>query len=183
MLEDFPRGVTTRNLNEHRTPLAAWARPEDVAAAPALQYDPSKFFLGKIGDTAIGVADDRHIVTIAGSRSGKGVSAIVPNLIMYQGSVLAIDPKAELASITARRRAEGLNQRVFVLDPFNRSAPWVEPYKASYNPLSILKPDSPTLVEDAGLISDALVIPGGRDPHWNDSARNFLEGLILHVAT
>lgn len=183
VLEDFPRGVTTRNLNEHRTPLAAWARPEDVAAAPALQYDPSKFFLGKIGDTAIGVADDRHIVTIAGSRSGKGVSAIVPNLIMYQGSVLAIDPKAELASITARRRAEGLNQRVFVLDPFNRSAPWVEPYKASYNPLSILKPDSPTLVEDAGLISDALVIPGGRDPHWNDSARNFLEGLILHVAT
>jgi len=183
LLDDFPRGVTTRNLNEHRTPLAAWARPEDIAVAPALNYDPTKIFLGKIDGTAIGLADDRHMMTVAGSRAGKGVSAIVPNLIMYQGSVLAIDPKAELASITARRRAEGLGQRVCVLDPFNRAAPWVEPYRASYNPLSILKTDSPTLVEDAGLISDALVVAGGNDPHWDDSARNFIEGLILHVAT
>jgi type IV secretion system protein VirD4 len=183
LLDDFPRGVTTRNLNEHRTPLAAWARPEDIAAAPALNYDPTKIFLGNIDGTAIGLADDRHMMTVAGSRAGKGVSAIVPNLIMYEGSVLAIDPKAELASITARRRADGLGQRVRVLDPFNRAAPWVEPYKASYNPLSILKTDSPTLVEDAGLISDALVVAGGRDPHWDDSARNFIEGLILHVAT
>jgi type IV secretion system protein VirD4 len=59
----------------------------------------------------------------------------------------------------------------------------VAPYKASYNPLSILRPDSPTLVEDAGLIADALVIAGGTDPHWDDSARNFIEGAILHVAT
>lgn len=183
LLDDFPRGVTTRNLSEHRTPLAAWARPDEIAAADALKYDPGKIFLGKINGTAIGVADDRHIVTVAGSRSGKGVSAIVPNLIMYEGSVLAIDPKAELASITARRRAVDLRQRVYVLDPFDRAAAWVEPYKASYNPLSILKADSPTIVEDAGLIADALVVPGGRDPHWNDKARNFIEGLILHVAT
>ena len=66
---------------------------------------------------------------------------------------------------------------------FDRAAPWVEPYKASYNPLSILKPDSPTLVEDSGLISDALVIAGGNDPHWDDSARNLIEGIVLHVAT
>ena len=183
LLDDFPRGVTTRNLSEHRTPLAAWMRPDAIASTPALAYDPSKILLGKVGGTAIGIEDDRHMLTIAGSRAGKGVSAIVPNLILYQGSVLAIDPKAELASITARRRAEGLGQEVFVLDPFGRAAPWVEPYKASYNPLSILKAGSPTLVEDSGLIADALVIAGGTDPHWDDSARNFIEGVILHVAT
>jgi len=187
LFDDFPRGVTTRNLNEHHTPLAAWTRPEDIAAAPPLRYDPTKIFLGKIGETLIGVADDRHMVTVAGSRAGKGVSAIVPNLIHYEGSVLAIDPKGELANITARRRAatapEGLGQQVYVLDPFNRCAPRVEPYKASYNPLSILKMDSPTLVEDAGLIADALVIAEGHDPHWDDSARNLIESLILHVAT
>lgn len=183
MLDDFPRGVTTRNLNEHRTPLAAWAKPEAIADAPALAYDPTKIFLGKANGTAVGIADDRHILTVAGSRAGKGVSAIVPNLILYQGSVLAIDPEGELASITARRRAEGLGQKVYVLDPFNRAAPWVAPYKASYNPLSILKADSPTLVEDSGLIADALVIASGNDPHWDDSARNLIEGIILHVAT
>lgn len=183
LLDDFPRGVTTRNLNEHRMPLAAWAKPEAVAGAATLAYDATKIFLGKVNGTMVGIADDRHIVTVAGSRAGKGVSAIVPNLILYEGSVLAIDPKAELASITARRRDEGLGQRVYVLDPFGRAAPWVEPYKASYNPLSILKPDSPTLIEDAGLISDALVIAEGNDPHWDDSARNLIEGIILHVAT
>jgi type IV secretion system protein VirD4 len=51
--------------------------------------------------------------------------------------------------------------------------------------MHILKPDSPTINEDAGLIADALVVPveGGKDPHWDESARNFIEGLILHVAT
>lgn len=183
LLDDFPRGVMSRSLDQHRTPIAAWARPEEIATAPSLAWDPTKILLGQVNGTAIGIGDDRHMVTVAGSRAGKGVSAIVPNLILYEGSVLAIDPKAELAAITARRRAEGLGQKVFVLDPFHRAPDWVAPYKASYNPLSILKPDSLTIVEDAGLIADALVIAGGTDPHWDDSARNFIEGLVLHVAT
>lgn len=183
LLDDFPRGVTTRNLNEHQTPLAAWMRPEAIESSDALRHDPRKILLGKVNRTLIGLADDRHIVTVAGSRAGKGVSAIVPNLILYQGSVLAIDPKAELASITARRRAKGLGQKVFVLDPFDRAAAWVAPFKASYNPLSILSKDSPTIVEDAGLIADALVIPSGGEAHWDDSARTLIEGVILHVAT
>jgi type IV secretion system protein VirD4 len=161
--------------------------PELITSADALSYDPdnpgSKILLGTIDGRMVGIDDNRHMMTVAGSRAGKGVSAILPNLIFYKGSVLVIDPKAELASITARRRAEDLGQQVYVLDPFNRAAPGVEPYKASYNPLSILYADSPTLVEDAGLISDALVIAGGNDPHWDDSARNLLEGIVLHVAT
>jgi type IV secretion system protein VirD4 len=161
--------------------------PDLITSSDSLSYDPdspgSKILLGAIGGRLVGIDDNRHMMTVAGSRTGKGVSAIIPNLIFYKGSVLVIDPKAELANITARRRAEGMGQQVYVLDPFNRAAPWVEEYKASYNPLSILKPDSPTLVEDAGLISDALVIAGGNDPHWDDSARNFIEGIVLHVAT
>ena len=45
--------------------------------------------------------------------------------------------------------------------------------------------DSDDLLADAGLIADALVIPspGSKDPHWDDSARNLIEGLVLHVAT
>jgi len=50
---------------------------------------------------------------------------------------------------------------------------------------SRLRADSPTIIEDATLIADALVVVTGqeKDPHWNESARNFIEGLILHVAT
>src|SRR5438876_497964 len=51
--------------------------------------------------------------------------------------------------------------------------------------LAVLIPDSPTIIEDAGLIADALVVRSGqeKDPHWDESAKNFIEGVILHVAT
>ena len=53
---------------------------------------------------------------MAGSRAGKSVT-LIDNLFFYHGSVLATDPKAELANITAARRA-ALGQKVYVLDPF-----------------------------------------------------------------
>ena len=45
----------------------------------------------------------------------------------------------------------------------------------------MMRPDS--AVEDAVLITDALVIPGSGDPHWDESARTIIEGVILEVAT
>lgn len=33
------------------------------------------------------------------------------------------------------------------------------------------------------MISDALVVSSGRDPHWDESAKNLIEGLMIHVAT
>ena len=193
ILEGFPRGLPGDDEIQE-TPDAKWTDPAVVAGDENWKYSPRKILLGMVGSRFIGMSDesgnpdDRHIVTLAGSRSGKGVSAIIPNLIAgYKGSVLVIDPKAEAASITARRRGapvpEGLGQTVYVLDPFGIARGKAADYRAGYNPLSILKPDSETLVEDAGLIGDALVIASGRDTHWDDSARNFIEGLILHVAT
>jgi len=184
LVSGFPRGVVSRDLDKQKVPMAAWANPQEILMSKALAWDSSKILIGAVGNNLIGVKDDRHICTIAGSRAGKGVSAIIPNLIHYRGSVLAIDPKGELAGITARRRAQGLGQNVFVLDPFDRTASWVKPYKKSFNPLSFLKLDNPTVVEDAGLIADALVISNPHaDPHWDDSSKSFIEGVILHVVT
>lgn len=138
-----------------------------------------------LGGIAVGLPDDRHLLTIAGSRSGKGRSAIVPNLITYPGSVLAIDPKGDLAALTADWRADILGQNVAVLDPFGVAGGVSQRHGGAFNPLTILREDSPSLIEDAGLIADALVMPapGTKDPHWDESARQFLEGVILHVAT
>jgi Type IV secretory pathway, VirD4 components len=123
--------------------------------------------------------DPRHMVTVAANGAGKGVSAIVPNLLAYEGSMLAIDPKGELAAITGRRR-EARGQNVYTLDPWGLSG---RPC-ASFNPLSILTDDNPDIVEDAALITDALVFEdGGSDPYWSLEARNLLQGLILHIAT
>lgn len=184
-MRDIPRGLRNRFLREQKIPQASWQLPENILASSAMDYDPNdpggKILIGALGDKLIGIEDNRHVLTVAGSRAGKSVT-IVSNLLFYQGSVLATDPKAELASITAKRRA-ALGQKVYVLDPFGYASEEVAPYRAAYNPLAVLSPDSPTIIEDAGLIADALVIAAGKDPHWDDSARNFIEGLILHVAT
>lgn len=200
ILDGFPRGCGQKRSVG---PSAGFANEQDILGAKKLPFDKEnadgKFFLGVIGAQVpngfavggklIGVLDDRHIVTVAGSRAGKGRAAIVPNLLTYPGSMLVIDPKGDLARLTAARRAR-MGQRVYVLDPFGVSGVSGQ-FPGTYNPLRLLQRDSPTLeesptlVEDAGLIADALVVtdPGVKDPHWDESARRFIETLALHVAT
>lgn len=150
------------------------------------KFEPTSdmVFLGAAGDQLIGARDDRHLMTIAGSRAGKGVSTVIPNLLAYPGSILVIDPKGENARKTKSARdgtkfaQTGLRQDVFVLDPFGRSG---HP-TSSFNPLDMIDPGSDEAVDDAALIADGLVIPlHGEGKHWSDSARNFLRGLILYV--
>ncbi len=182
---DIPRGLSSRYLKQQTAPQARWQSPEITMDRSALEYDPvdpgSKILIGAMDNKLIGIEDNRHILTVAGNRAGKSVT-VIGNLLCFKGSVLATDPKAELASITAARRA-ALGQKVFVLDPFKQASPSAAKYRASFNPMATLYMNSPTIVEDAAIIADALVIAGGKDPHWDESAKNFIEGLILHVAT
>ena len=135
----------------------------------------------------IGFDDDRHMVTASGARSGKGQSAIIPNLCLYPGSVVCLDPKGENASITAARRGqgdewcEGLGQEVYVLDPFG-VADVADELRASLNPLALLDPESPLVVDDAALLAEGLILPGSDDDgHWTETARNLVKGVVLHL--
>lgn len=186
-MRDIPRGVVSRYLKQQNVPQARWQVPENMLKSAALSYDPNdpgkKILIGALDKKLIGIEDNRHILTAAGSRSGKSVT-LIGNLLFYRGSILATDPKAELANITAKRRA-ALGQKVYVLDPFNYASDRLAKFRAGYNPLSVLNSGSPTIIEDASLIADALVVQAqsGSDPHWDESAKNFIEGLILQVAT
>lgn len=200
LLDDFPRGdpSPTRTDTSFTAPNARFREPDPSAGVFAFgKGGPSTaMFLGIVGGTVvnagtkdsyvmggspIGITDDRHICTIAGSRAGKGRAAIVPNILTYPGSVLAIDPKGELATMTARHRRDGLNQSVYVLDPFNVASGAAIDSRRRFNPLAAMSDE--TLIEDAALIADALVIVEGKDPHWDESAKGFIEGVILHVRT
>jgi Type IV secretory pathway, VirD4 components len=138
--------------------------------------------------TVIGSDDDRGLLTIAGSRSGKGRSAIIPNLITWGGSVVVIDPKGTNAAVTAARRGKGggrvtdfLGQEVHILDPFG-VVKGVQ--SAAFNPLSVVDLKSPTAREDLGLIADALIVrTGGQDSHWDESAHSIVLGMMAQVLT
>jgi type IV secretion system protein VirD4 len=154
-----------------------WAQPGDLGPEWNYAKDGTGLLLGRREGRLIGWSDDRHVVTVAGTRAGKGASLIIPNLLLYGGSVLAIDPKGELARITGRRRAE--LGKLVVLDPFGENGRFPSGH---YNPLDELDANGREVIDEAGAIAQALVIYSGQgDPHWTSAARGLLRGLILLV--
>ncbi|MBY0382317.1 MAG: type IV secretory system conjugative DNA transfer family protein [Xanthobacteraceae bacterium] len=156
-------------------------------------YKQGQVLLGVNDSRVVGLADEGHVLLCCGPRGGKGVSIIVPNLCLYPGSVVVIDPKGENAMVTARRRAggslycHGMGQKVRILDPMNEAGSNdddLADLKACYNPLDLIDPRRGESINDAGRIADALIVSeNSSDPFWDDAARSLLVGFILHVAS
>lgn len=123
---------------------------------------------------------DRHLLTIAPTRSGKGATAIIPNLLSYTGSALVIDPKGENAMITSEHRA-AMGQTIHVVDPWGITG---APTIARFNPLDWLVQGDVDITENAMLLADALIVPDNKgEAFWVEEAKALLQGLILYVAT
>jgi type IV secretion system protein VirD4 len=119
-----------------------------------------------------------HLLTMAPTRTGKGVGTIIPNLLTADRSVICIDPKGENARITGRARQKF--GPVHILDPFGVTGQT----SAAFNPLDALDPDGLDVAEDASTLADALVHdePGqAGDAHWNEEAKALIAGVILHI--
>ena len=191
VVSGFPRGLPDGDTTSRSR------RPDGSPAAEACgllgAWKPGRFLIGR--DSAgryVGHDDDRHILTVAGSRAGKGVSLIVPNLLHWPGSCIAIDPKGELATITAsapvvgrtRRRqkpCDGGGQGVRARSLSSASPARLRISAAAFNPLADLDAGYRTGLDMAGQIADALVMQiEGPGSHWTQSARSFLRGLILY---
>lgn len=123
-----------------------------------------------------------HFMTFAPTGSGKGVSAVIPNLLHYDGPVIVIDPKGENYAVTHRRREE-MGHKIVCLDPFDVITD--ERPSACFNPLDLIDPQSPNAAEDARMLAEALSYQtyGRDDPFWHVRGKQLLAGLILHVAT
>lgn len=194
--EGETRTATARWLRGDLLMEAALRRSDELYYSTERQAerpsDSGTIYLGDAdrgGQVPLGWCDDRHLITVAGSRSGKGVSAILPNLLLYPGSVICIDPKGENAAATAAHRANEMGQDVYVLDPYDTADDIDPALKATYDPLAAIvesldrKEDE--IIERIGFVADALVVPspGNADPHWDELARAFISALIGHVLT
>jgi type IV secretion system protein VirD4 len=173
--EEFPpRGAGIAGRHE-ASASARWGHPWEIPRS--WDWQPGRVLLGQHQGRLIGPDDDRHVMTIAGTRAGKSLTVLIPNLRRYPGSVLVLDPKGELARATAPHRSR-MGQRVFILDPFGETGPDT----ASHNPFDELGQGRPHHVAaDAAQLADALVISNNKDPHWTDSAKNLIRGLTLHL--
>jgi type IV secretion system protein VirD4 len=179
----IPRGLPG---TEDKVPTARWALPDELGEDT--KYNRSSLLLGYRAKAngraeAIGCGDDRHVMLVAGSRAGKGVSYVIPNLLLYEGSAIVIDPKGELARETALRRHK-MGQKVIVLDPFGVSGDVTLPFRGQFNPLDEFSRDleSDTAVDDAALLAEALILDTSEnDSYWVMAARELVKGLILYA--
>ena len=124
-----------------------------------------------------------HAISVAGTRAGKGVNQLLPNLLMHNlfpGSIICFDPKGENTAITARILEES-GKKVIILNAWNVLGFGNTPF----NCLDILKHDRINLSDDVQLIAECIVPtdPNARDKHFDDKARTYIAGLILHLVT
>jgi len=162
-----------------------WATKEDISEKEAFGTDGiriEKFANAKGEMEWVSYKGDRHLLTVAPTRAGKGTTQIIPNLLTYEGSALVIDPKGENAFSTAKRRFN-MGQEIHIVDPWTVT-PLEDLQVSAFNPLDWLDTTDPDLPENAMLLAAALVVEGNsKDPFWDEEAKALLQGLIMHVAT
>ncbi|WP_338875045.1 type IV secretory system conjugative DNA transfer family protein [Spirosoma sp. SC4-14] len=172
-------GINNSLVESDRFGSARFARPDELNSyrqGPGLYIGGGYVF-----------KDKGHILTVAGTRGGKGTNLIIPNLLGlggYTGSWVVIDPKGENAAITARYQRES-GRQVVILNPWGLLEEHIGEAE-SYNPLDILADTSSIhLVDDAHMIAEMLV-PVERDDKnrfFTDTARSVVTGLIMQIAT
>ena len=147
----------------------------------ARSYQTGSLFLGlDENNREIGISTDRHAITIAGSRSGKGAALIIPNLLRWPDNVLVIDPKGENAEQTYARREE-MGHAVHVLDPFE-SADIPDRLRASFNPLASIDLNSNRARATISAVANGLiVVTDPKHMEWVSGARALLAGVIAYV--
>lgn len=122
---------------------------------------------------------DGHLMTVAATRSGKGVGTIIPNLLDHPGSLVCTDPKAENWFVTsAYRKKIRKGHKVIPLDPFGLTG---EP-SGGYNPMDTVDLEDPSATEVAMSMAENMIGKAdGDEAFWINEAKAILTMLILYA--
>ena len=121
-----------------------------------------------------------HVIVVSPTRSGKGVTVVVPTALTWEHSVLFNDIKGELWTLTAGWRKKYLNSICLRFD-----ATCGDGTAARWNPLFEIRP-YPHDVRDAHNIaltlatSDSSTLRTENERHWRVMGARWLKAIILH---
>ncbi len=128
---------------------------------------------------------ENHTLIVAPTRTGKGTRVIVPTLLLYQSSLITLDPKGENAAITARYRRDQLGHKVHIVNPWGSHAALFESLgfgPATINPLDVMDRNDPGVAATAKAIAQAICIrPNETNPVWQNQAAALMTALLLWV--
>ena len=117
-----------------------------------------------------------HILLSAPTRTGKGVSVIIPTLVdTWKDSVLVLDVKGENHQMTAGWRQKGFNNKILKFSPKKQDS-------CKFNPLREIRYLTDKEIEDAQVIAKLIVIgdSSSSDPFWENAGSDFILGIIMY---
>ncbi|AYD00624.1 conjugative coupling protein [Neorhizobium sp. NCHU2750] len=131
--------------------------------------------LGRIGHRTLRVMDERHHIVIGPTRSGKGLSYVIPNALAHKGSMIVTDLKGEIFLNTADFRRRNGNA-VFVFAPGSQNS-------NCYNPLDFIRGEPGDRTTDIQNIADMLIpeTSGSENAIWQSTAQQVLAGIISYI--
>jgi type IV secretion system protein VirD4 len=186
----WTRDAINKNQNIHGT--SRWATKKDLKAVGLFEEagvvlaqeesakvdytiaDGSvKLFLRKAA-AILRHSGNTSTIMFAPTRSGKGVSSVIPTLLDFPHSIITIDPKGENFNITAGYRS--LFSTILRISPVSRDT-------LCFNIMDELTAEG--YYRDASMIADILTAPAdgkvdGSSKHWVDTAKDLITGTILH---
>lgn len=120
-----------------------------------------------------------HVMMIAKTGGGKGVSVVLPTLWTWKGGSLINDIKGENWQYTSAYRRNVLGHKVL---RFQATADGVKSVSCKYNPMVEIRKATVFEYQDARLIAETLISPNKeKDAFFGPSAVNYLTAVILHV--
>lgn len=127
--------------------------------------------LGKLGGHILRSNDPGHILVVGPTRSGKGISFVIPNGHAWQGSMVILDIKMENHGAFAEaRRSQG--NEIFVFAPGSLKT-------HRYNPLEFVRP-GPEMATDCQNIAGFLTAVQNEN-EWSLAARKLVAALLGYV--
>lgn len=117
----------------------------------------------------------QFVMVVAPTRSGKGVSFVIPNLLLYPNSAVVLDIKQENWDLTSKYRQEKLGNECFLFNPLATD------YRTHrYNPLDYISEDENFRVNDVQRIAHMFYpSPKDGDDIWVSTSRSLFTGIIL----
>ena len=146
---------------------ARFATGNDIRRAGA--FREQGMIIGRWGSRWMRADAEDNVMCQAPPRSGKGVSFVIPNLLMSPHSMVCIDLRGENYCNSARYRQDELGQDIFVLDPLNSAGE-----THCFNPLSYMDRRVPhRVIEQMQRLAIQLFpYPLQGNPFFTDSARD-----------
>ncbi|TCM65889.1 type IV secretory system conjugative DNA transfer family protein [Rhizobium sp. BK068] len=130
---------------------------------------------GRAGRRILRRQDDRHHLIVGPTRSGKGVGYVIPNALMFPGSMIVTDLKGEIFDLTAGYRLANGHQ-VFLFSPGSQKT-------HRWNPLDFVRADRGSRTIDIQNMA-AILIPeaiGSENAVWQGMAQQVIAGVISYV--